>query len=255
MANFNSGKNIAVVIQLQKAKDKQKAFSSLQEKAASLFGLGRYAYILHDKDVLDNGEIKGAHVHLVLCADKAQSSANWVKHFAEGLGLEEDAISVEMQGSEKKCLRYLLHLDDGAKHQYDRSEVKTNMDNVCKKAWDATSGFVSNPTLEQLIEASKQGAKGVYNLVGLASVEKALRVLDRFNAEEESERYYFSQVNDLFERLSEFTANREYLRTGSIPLKDFQKALDDTSDTLKRMIRRKRVTASLIEKGMDGKKK
>lgn len=250
MADFNSGKSIFVVLQLQKV-DTKKALSALQEKAQELFGLGRYAYILHDKDVLETGEMKGAHVHLALTAEKAKSSRNWIKHFASILDLEEDAVSVEMQGSEKKCLRYLLHLDDANKHRYDRSQVVTNMEDVCKKAWDANSGFVSNPTLEQLEEAYKQGAKGVYNLVGLASVEKALRVIDRFKVEDERVTYYLNQVNDLYMRLCEFTANRDYIRTGMIPLKDFQKVLDSVSYTLRNMQKRQQAYLDKIKGGED----
>lgn len=250
MAEFNSGKSIFVVLQLQKV-DAKKALSALQEKAQELFGLGRYAYILHDKDVLDTGEPKGLHVHVALTAEKAKSSRNWIAHFATILGLEPEAVSVEMQGSEKKCIRYLLHLDDANKHRYDRSQVVTNMEDVCKKAWEANSGFVSNPTLEQLEEAYKQGAKGVYNLVGLASVEKALRVIDRFKVEDERVTYYINQVNDLYMRLSEFTAKREYLRTGMIPMSDFQAVLNSVSETMRNMMKRQQAYLEKIHEGED----
>lgn len=183
MANFNSGKNLFLVIQLQKADDK-KVLGVLETRTLDIFGLGRFAYILHDKDVLDNGEIKGKHLHIVYSAPQAKSSANWVKYFSEALNVEKEAVSVEMMGSERKCLRYLLHLDDGAKHQYDRSEVVTNMDDVCKKAWEANSGFVQNPTLEQLEKAmGSEGIKGIYNLVGMSGFNKALKVTETFGFE------------------------------------------------------------------------
>ena len=251
MADFNSGKNIFVVLQLQKVEDKKRAFSMLQEKAQELFGLGRYAYILHDKDVLETGELKGPHIHVVLCAEKAKSSQSWIKHFSSLLDLEPEAVSVEMQGSERKCIRYLLHLDDGAKHQYDRSEVVTNMDSVCKKAWEANSAFVSNPSLEQLQEAYKQGAKGLYNLVGLTAFEKARKVVELFKVEDERETFYINQVADLCDRLAEVTANRDYLRTGSVPLKDFQHILDDCCDTLQRMIKRRKAIQDKLKLDKD----
>ena len=243
MANFNSGKNIFVVLQLQKDGDVKRAVEGLNSKALEIFGRGRYAYILHDKDVLDNGEIKGPHIHLVFCSDKAKSSNSWIEHFSSLLDISTDAVSVEMQGSEKKCLRYLLHLDDGAKHQYDRSEVVTNMDDACKKAWEASTGFVSSPTLEQLLEASKGGSRALYNLVGLAGFEKAERVIAKIKGEEDLTAYYEAEIRDLFERLSTFTANPQYLRTGSVPLKDFQKELEATNETLAKMIRAKQQRA------------
>lgn len=236
MANFNSGKSLAIVLQLQKANEKE-TLALLDKEASSLFGRGRYAYILHDKDVLESGEIKGNHIHLVFTAESAKSSANWIKHFSDLLHLEQEAVSVEMQGSEKKCLRYLLHLDDPAKHQYDRSEVITNMPETCKKAWEANNSFVSNPTLEQLIEANKEGAKGIYNLVGLSQFDKATRVLDRIKTEASREQRMVEEVQNLYKSLVSFTANPKYNKNGSVPLKDFQEALESVSDTLERMLR------------------
>lgn len=257
MANFNSGKNIFVVIQAQEEGEKEKVLSGLEHKTSEMFGRGRYAYILHDKDVLDNGEIKGSHFHVVLCAENAKSSNNWIEHFSTLLGIDRDCVSVEMQQSEKRCLRYLLHLDDGAKHQYDRSEVVTNMDATCKKAWNAVSGFANNPTLEQLLEASQEGYKGLYNLVGLSGFEKARKVMEAIHSEEDllaaaerRENRLFEEVNGLYTRLASFTANVKFNKLGYIPFKDFQQALDDVSATLSSMRRMREIKAR-----QEGKKK
>lgn len=245
MANFNNGKNIAVVIQCQKEKG---VLARLDKKAPSLFGRGRYAYILHDKDLLDKGGMKGKHIHLVLCAEIGMSSANWIKHFADGLEIESSAVSVQMQGSEKKCLRYLLHLDDPDKHQYDRSEVITNMPDTCKKAWESSSSFVNNPTLDQLEEAYKGGPRALYNLVGMNAFKKAQAVCETIiHADTEAERL-LSMVQSLRETLATFTANPKYLEKGYIPFQDFQAALYAVDGTLEEMTRFKLRTLEIKEK-------
>lgn len=247
MANFNSGKNLAIVLQLQQANEKE-VLALLEQNPSSIFGRGRYAYILHDKDVLDTGEIKGKHIHIVFNAETAKSSANWIKHFSEQLKVEPEAVSVEMQGSEKKCVRYLLHLDDGAKHQYDRSEVITNMDDVCRKAWEASSGFVQSPTLEQLTEAYKGGAKALYNLVGMSSFAKAKRVCEEIGLENEYVSTQTKELQLLYNTLCGVTANPEYLKKGYVPLKDFQEILEACSDTLKNLIDYQRKMREKLEK-------
>lgn len=245
MANFNNGKNIAVVIQCQKEKG---VLARLDKKAPSLFGRGRYAYILHDKDKLDKGGMKGKHIHLVLCAEVGMSSANWIKHFADGLEIDPSAISVQMQGSEKKCLRYLLHLDDGAKHQYDRSEVVTNMDETCKKAWESSSAFVTNPTLEQLEGAYKEGPRALYNLVGMNAFTKAQRVCETIIYADTQMDQLLEMVQSLRDILATFTANPKYLEKGYIPFQDFQAALYAVDGTLEEMTRFKMRTNEMKEK-------
>lgn len=234
--NFNSGKNIAVVIQLTKTNEKE-VLARLKAKASSLFGLGRFAYILHDKDVLETNEKKGNHIHLVLMAEKAMSSNNWLKHFSELLDVELSAVSVEMLGSEKKMLRYLRHLDDANKHEYDASEVITNMPDRCKTAWEASSGFVTNPTLEQLETASKQGAKAIYNLVGMNGFNKAMKVLEAISNEESRIEAMWQEVNGLYKALCEVTANPNYIKAKAIPLKDFVGILKACSVTMEEMLR------------------
>ena len=245
MANFNNGKNIFVVVQCQKEKE---VLARLNDKASSLFGRGRYAYILHDKDVLDNGEIKGKHIHILLCAETGKSSNSWIEHFAKGLGVDPTAISVQMQGSEKKCLRYLLHLDDGTKHQYDRSEVVTNMDDVCKKAWSATTGFVSNPSLDQLEKAYKEGPRALYNLVGMNAFNRARNVCETIiradtQAQDLAEKcdYYEKVVYRLRNFLASYTANPQYLEKGYIPFREFEKTLYECDEALEAMTQYQRM--------------
>jgi len=235
MANFNSGKSIFVVVQCQKA-DEKEVSTLLDEKASLVFGRGRYAYILHDKDVLDNGDIKGKHFHIVLTAESAKSSQNWVKHFADVLKVEESAVSVEMQGSEKKCLRYLLHLDDANKHQYDRSEVITNMSDACKKAWEASTGFVQNPTLEQLTEAYKNGAKGLYNLVGMTQFSKAMKVIQELKAENDYMTSMAHEVDDVYALLLDLATSTEAIGSNIISLKDYKNVLRAVSKHLDVML-------------------
>lgn len=252
MATFNSGKNIAVVLQLQND-DEKEVLSLLKENTSKIFGLSAYAYILHDKDVLENGGIKGKHVHMAIKGDVARSSNNWIAHFADNLKLDKDAVSVEMLGSEKAVLRYLLHLDDPTKHQYDRSEVITNNVEMCRRAWNTSNSFNTSPTLEQLIEANKEGARGVYNLVGLSYFERAYRVLEKVSREDDKVKLLENEITALYEEILTFSANPKYLKTGLIPMKDFQKVMDEVAHTYTKMREIAKIEKEFEQLKRDGK--
>lgn len=76
-----------------------------------------YAMILHDKDTLENGELKKPHYHVVIHF----KNARYKKAIAKYLGIEENYIT----GCDLKAqLRYLVHYDNEDKYQYDLEEVE-----------------------------------------------------------------------------------------------------------------------------------
>ncbi len=80
-----------------------------------------YVGILHDKDVSDDGELKKAHWHILVCFPNDR----WRSKVAKDLGITENY----MRRCEDKNIfaRYLLHLDDTDKYQYDKSELFGNI--------------------------------------------------------------------------------------------------------------------------------
>ena len=81
-----------------------------------------WAYILHDSDVDENGEVKKAHIHWL---GKRKTPVT-VKTIANALGLAEH--DVERTKSWKKIVRYLIHADNEDKFQYQPEQVVTNFD-------------------------------------------------------------------------------------------------------------------------------
>lgn len=74
---------------------------------------------LHDKDVNPDGEPKKPHYHVILVFDGPQTEKR-----AKELLAEVGAIDyVEPLNSLTGMARYLCHLDNPEKHQYDQSEV------------------------------------------------------------------------------------------------------------------------------------
>lgn len=74
---------------------------------------------LHDKDVNPDGEIKKPHYHVLLLFEsvKTQKQADEVIKEIGGVGHEN-------VGSTRGYARYLIHLDNPEKYQYNASDVK-----------------------------------------------------------------------------------------------------------------------------------
>lgn len=147
MSTFNNAKNVAIVISLgdEKSPRQSHLLKLLECKTTmlsngqdvlghSLTGLGKYAYILHEKDLKEDNNPKTPHIHLVLTSDKGASSNTWIKALSEVLDVEKEAISVEPVRSLNSALRYLLHLDNPEKHQYEKEAIHSNMGKALEDA-------------------------------------------------------------------------------------------------------------------------
>lgn len=78
------------------------------------------SYIQHDYDINDDGTPKKSHVHFVC----QQDNGSTVDAIAKVLGVPSNFI--EPCSSVKSQTRYLIHIDDPEKYQYDKLDVKTN---------------------------------------------------------------------------------------------------------------------------------
>ena len=83
-----------------------------------------WAYIIHDKDVREDGSPKEPHIHLYLNFGKSGASfatvASWFKDGAERVNA--------VKGKKSDILKYLTHRNAPDKYQYDKSEVISNFD-------------------------------------------------------------------------------------------------------------------------------
>lgn len=94
--------------------------------------IDNYAFILHDKDFNENGEIKKAHYHVVI----KLSNNKTISALAKELKIGENYITPTHK-SYVKGLRYLIHADDEDKYQYDFEEVIGPLKKQLKKSLTA----------------------------------------------------------------------------------------------------------------------
>lgn len=94
-------------------------FEAVLARLKALFPM--LAYVIHDKDEDENGELKKPHVHWV-----GQRSACTLEFVASSLEIPEN--SIEYCRKFKRSIRYLIHKDNPSKFQYDQSEIVSSFD-------------------------------------------------------------------------------------------------------------------------------
>lgn len=87
-----------------------------------------YAMILHDKDVLESGEIKTKHIHLVaILKNNRRRLSSTLDEIATYCQLNTLAVSIDKMSDLVGSLQYLIHKHNPEKHQYDIKNIVTNI--------------------------------------------------------------------------------------------------------------------------------
>lgn len=82
------------------------------------------AVMKHDKDVSDDGHLKTLHYHVVIVLSRSCRIGTFINVLLkEFTGLNENQISIEKCNSVSMQVRYLIHLDDFDKWQYDEKDI------------------------------------------------------------------------------------------------------------------------------------
>lgn len=114
-----------------------------------------WAYILHDKDVNENGELKKSHIHWV-----GRATPRCLSVVSNFLGLPEN--DIEVVKNFDNMVMYLIHLNDIDKFQYSPDDVETNLSNIGQLLRRQSEGQI----VKDLASAKMQ--KSWYDLVQYA---------------------------------------------------------------------------------------
>lgn len=114
-----------------------------------------WAYILHDKDVNENGELKKPHIHWV-----GRATPRCLSVVSNFLGLPEN--DIEVVKNFDNMVMYLIHLNDIDKFQYSPDDVESNLPNIGQLLRRQSEGQI----VKDLASAKMQ--KSWYDLVQYA---------------------------------------------------------------------------------------
>lgn len=98
------------------------------ELALQHTAIEQWAYVLHDKDVDDNGNKKRPHWHIICRLKYPQQTALYAHLF----DVPEHFVN-KIKGKWSDVCKYLIHENAPTKFQYSVEEVKTNFDFITEK--------------------------------------------------------------------------------------------------------------------------
>lgn len=125
-----------------------------------------WAYILHDKDTDEYGDLKKPHIHWV-----GRATPRCLSVVANFLGLPEN--DIEVVKNFDNMVMYLIHLNDIDKFQYSPDDVETNLPNIGQLLRRQSEGQI----VKDLASAKMQ--KSWYDLVQYAVETESYDVLRR----------------------------------------------------------------------------
>lgn len=90
-----------------------------------------YYFILHDKDIDANAELKTKHIHLLFIVNKRARLLTMIKRLSQNIFNSDDLkylnlFTVDIWREHDLGIQYLVHKNDSDKYQYDVKSVYTN---------------------------------------------------------------------------------------------------------------------------------
>lgn len=105
-------------------------------------GYRYYAYILHNKDLTKDLELKKSHYHIIIKTDNACT----LDALSKKIGVPVNYI--QFIRNERSYIRYLIHVDDEDKTQYSLNEIQCSRSYYSK----VMKSFDDLETEEEIIE-------------------------------------------------------------------------------------------------------
>lgn len=139
----------------------------------------------HDKDTFPDGELKRAHIHLVMIFKKMKRCKQILSALCDCLYTNVENIQIMDVESTLGAIQYLIHKNHKEKHQYDLSEVETNDTKDHLKLLmeeDIKPVVLSTKTLEHYIFDDRLSRMSLIQTIGIGSYQ-----------------HYRPTINDMYE--------------------------------------------------------
>ncbi|WP_270558910.1 Rep family protein [Clostridium perfringens] len=119
-------------------------------------GIRDYAYIVHNKDVDGEGNLKSPHIHIALRLNNMYDS----KYIAQWFNVGEQYVN-KVKGRWSDMLSYLTHKNAPEKFQYEDNEVVSNFDWVNERS---TTKVKRDERKEEILNLIDAGIIREYNI-------------------------------------------------------------------------------------------
>jgi len=185
------------------------------------------ATIIHDRDELENGELKTIHLHAFIELKEKATKKQFLAELSEYLDIDTHLISLEGSNSAFLGVQYLTHKNKTDKYQYDTSLVKTDNRDLYEQR---LNNIYIDP--QQKIFSAMKEAKSMTEFIDMTDIGTAQKFRSLFKDIKEEQRLSYQQVITQLER---YEYNFEHLET---ELNELFELLDmNLSKTMKEIIK------------------
>ncbi len=143
-------KHLEIVLYAEDGWNDGKIESVVQSKQS----VKQYAYILHDKDLDDDGQLKKPHYHLYL--NFGQNNVQF-EHVAKWFNTSANKVE-RIKTSKLFTIQYYLHKNEPGKHQYPLEAIRANFD-----AAAFLEGASKKASFQKILEQCADGTITPYN--------------------------------------------------------------------------------------------
>lgn len=134
----------------------------------------RYAYILHDCDADENGELKKPHYHVYLYFENARE----FKSIANVFGIAEN--NIELVKNKRALIRYFTHIDDPEKYQYSYKDIVSFNFNVEANFSEVSEADQLSELLDTAEDCINQGKISTFEIMRACAEKGLCGVLRRY---------------------------------------------------------------------------
>ena len=147
------------------------------------------ACIKHDKDIDEETQhVKTPHYHLVVVVDRSYRLGTFLNLICDLFKCNANQVSIDKCTSIEMQTRYLIHLDDFDKHQYDISEIETNDTDELNRCMTFIKKIKSTSDLISIVHQFKSLVKLIEH-IGLDNYKKYRLVINDLRREFEYNKY------------------------------------------------------------------
>lgn len=120
-------KKLNGIISLKGFKDEQLTLfkDKLKEYLTNICDI--YAFIVHDKDILEDGTFKTLHIHFVADLKVTCRLSTTINSISTALTVDPFSITLDKYSSFEGSIQYLIHKNNPEKAQYKQSDIISNI--------------------------------------------------------------------------------------------------------------------------------
>lgn len=119
MAKVKQSRNYALIVY-------ETNLDTLLERIKLQRNIQDYAFIVHDKDILQDGSKKPTHTHLLITLRSARDPKCVEKYFEFIIDNVKQNVFIEVMNDKQSMYEYLTHKNDPTKYQYNDTDIHTS---------------------------------------------------------------------------------------------------------------------------------